>query len=311
MQRVSISVPHNIIFPITDFSHNWLEAFTLSNIPQLDLRQENSIEVAHHEDDSIETKLIRAKFITSHVSTVPCYELNNKYMHIGETALVLLQGNYSENDLCHVGIAFFENCAESCYQHIGLIVTQEADNLSQMTLQLIEFNMNNDEDDESPLIEQFAKMNTNIFSLEKLLDFIYADKTDLSNYQKFELAVTDLIKGGYGLDSNHTDHYGGHGVCFERKLIDYHKQMYQKVRGSVRYNVFGTQVTFDFDLSDAPADPKDLQYKSVQIKASGLYKNDIMVGEMLWEQFTADAFNAVKGCLMYKDRYYSKMELNA
>lgn len=310
MQRVSISVPQNIIFPITDFSENWLEAFTLSNIPQLDLHQENSIEIAHHEDGFIETKLIRAKLIANHVSTVPCHELNNKYMHIGETSLILIQGEYSEDNDCHVGIAFFENCAESCYQHIALIATQEADNLSQATLQLIEFNMDTD-DDESPLIEQFAKMNTNIFPLDKLLDFIYADKINLTNYQKFELALTDLIQGGYGLDSNHTDHYGGHGVCFERKLIDYSKQIYQKVRGSVRYNIFGTQVTFDFDLSDAPDDPKDLQYKSVQIKATGLYKNNIMVGENLWEQFTTHAFNAVKGCFMYKDRYYSKMESNA
>lgn len=307
MQRISISVPQNIAFPITDFSENWLEALTLSNIPQLDLHQENTIEIAHHEDGIIETKLIRAKLLTSHVSTVSCYELNNKYMHIGETALILLQGEYSEDDDCHVGIAFFENCAESCYQHIALIATQEANNLSQATLQLIEFNMDSD-DDESPLIEQFAKMNTNIFPLEKLLDFIYPNKTNLTNYQKFELALTDLIKGGLGLDSNHTDHYSGHGVCFERKLIDYEKQIYQKVRGSARYNIFGTQVTFDFDISDAPADPTDLQYKSVQIKAIGLYKNNIMVGESLWEQFTTDAFNAVKGCFMYKDRYYSKVE---
>lgn len=49
MQRISISVPQNIAFPITDFSENWLEALTLSNIPQLDLHQENTIEIAHHQ----------------------------------------------------------------------------------------------------------------------------------------------------------------------------------------------------------------------------------------------------------------------
>lgn len=309
MQRVTISVPKEIVFPITNYSTNWLDAFTLSNIPQLDLHQENLIEVTYNEDESIESKLIRAKLITSHVSTVPCKELNNKYMHIGETAIVLIQGEYSENDLCHVGIAFLENCAESCYRHIALILTQEVDDLSKVNLQLIEFNMHSDCSN-SPLIEQFAKMNINIFPLEKLLDFIYADKQKLNPYQKFKSALTDLIICGYGLDSAHTDHYGGHGVRFERKLIDFNKQMYQKVRGSVRYNIFGTQVLFDFDLSDAPADPKDLQYKSVQIKTATMYKNSILVGENLWEQFTADAFNAVKSCYMYRDRYYSKMESN-
>lgn len=312
MQRVSISVPTNTIFPITDFSENWLEAFTLSNIPQIDLHQEHSIEVAHNEDGSMESKLIRAKLKTSHVSTVPYSELNNKYVHIGETATALIQGKYPEKHLCHVGLAFFENCANSCYQHIALIVTQDAENLSQVNLQLIDFNMDIDDDeDESPLIEQFSKMNTNIFPLEKLLDFIYEDKIHLSNYQKFELAISELIKCGYGLDSNYTDPYGGHGVCFDRKLVDYDKQMYQKVRGSVRYNVFGIQVMYDFDLSDAPADPQDLQYKSVEIKTTAMYKNNIMLGENLWDQFTVNAFNTVKSCLLFKDRYYSKMDSNA
>lgn len=324
MNRVVICAPDTVQKPITQ-NKDWLNAFCYAGVSSAEeLKQESIIRFIVNEDhpncdgedvDNIALYDVKGTLLFTATNTAKFGDISKS--SLGSENIYFADANISTSDRtrlknteCHVGFAIFKTCSVGLYQNFVLLAIQSANDLKNITLRVIEFNGNFKNDTElnrRQLLKEFADGNTNFIPVDLMLNIVYMDKPELSEAEKYKMALDSLFKTNLGLDGRHVfnRYQAAVGIGFTYTEINKEKKLHQKTQGRVIYRAFGNQVIFHFDISDAPIEPTDLKYKSVSIEVKKLYEHSADLDEGYLMECAEVAFKHL--CKFYLlDDYYFK-----
>lgn len=315
-QRIVFSTPYKVDYSFVEAGQDWFKPFLLSTMGNVDLTEEmHSIEVntsiynQWEGADEKDVDMITGQLILNQVVTVPYSRLmSGDGVRFGDALVRIVQErSKTKEQTCNLGILIFKNDPERIYDYIVLLVAQDSKNFDDINVNFAQMGFQYQDENNNPFIKHFGNFDTALMPLESVLDFVYRDRPDLDSEGKFQLALDALFKQHHGL--NHSFVYDRYavGVSYQHKLIDEEKKIYQKVGSGVHYMVFGNRITFEFDISEAPKDPKDLQFQSWNIKVEQIRASATEIDQDYLQSCIPSAFEIVKKHYLVNDLYYKKL----
>lgn len=311
--RIIFTKPNMADYSIADLGQNWFHEFLLSNFDGLNLTQgEHKIEVntclynQEMNESELDSESFQGQLVFNHVYALPYSRLiKSDRIDFGYEGIDIVMQDKDRDSICNLGVLIFKtNGDNKFYKNHIIFVAQDSNNLKDMTVRVA--NVASEENQE--MIEAFANFDLDVLPLDVVLEYlVYPDRTDLNAEQKQQLALDDLLKRHLGLDKRFSFGGVGTGVTFTEDLIDRSKQIYQKVLGSVYYIVFGNYIRIEFDLPEAPQDPKDLQHKMHSIHVEKFTDTALNIDQDYLHSCIPSVFEQVKKHYLVNDRYYSKM----